>query len=475
MAQPKVGAERKASMARRLRINTIGNLDPRSVRAAGILKRIAGLAAVLFVWGLLTPKPAAAQSMDYSDVYSGVTIDSYGYILGWGVTDVQYADSYHTAMVDTTLRSPNGRTSHMYAEDSNSARADVWMPYDANDLGFYSLESIHDAACVFVGWLVYHILTNGGAAQADIRLGGCGGTRITNSTQSAVAGQQITLCGLYEAPSGASVTSKSWTIGGTVVGGYNPTSAATSVTEATLNQQSTTIYWAYPGSSLQVKFKVNFSNGTSASPIATFNVTGPTGGTLASTAYGQVEVGDLSSGTGCSAGPYLVYAKNPHGPCTKTGMIVTQAGISFDVPANNSGGTFYLVQLINSDTGSGSYSFSKSGLDTQFPYDALIDAPSLGSMANWTSETWSFDAFMFLLWKYDTAPSIYVPLGYQRWKFDATATCSTNCGSASSWTVDPNTAGKVGGFETSNGSQGQITGTNVVLDHGFPTWLQLSQ
>jgi hypothetical protein len=93
--------------------------------------------------------------------------------------------------------------------------------------------------------------------------------------------------------------------------------------------------------------------------------------------------------------------------------------------------------------------------------------------STWTTETRSFNATMFLMWKSNTTGSIPVPLGYQTWAFDGTAYCSSNCGSASTWTATTNgTPGDVGGFTASSHSQNSVG--NNTLKYGFPEWTGVS-
>lgn len=320
-------------------------------------------------------------------------------------------------------------------------------------------------------------------ASVKILLGGSSGTNITNTTQSVVVGQQIVLYASISLPSGGTATSYSWSIPGTIVAGYSASNSSGSVnTNVTLNQQSATYYWAYAASSQNVTFTLNYNDSTghsqSANAQATFNVTGPTGGSMPTTAYTQVTIANLSSGTGCSAGPYLVYG-NLTGSCNGSNGT---AGMQFNTPAgysNSSNGSFFPVQLISSDviSGSSSHTFTV-GLDTKYPYGAgtlpTNDAPYVLLRSSYSSITRSFNATMFLMWQSSTSNSIPVPLGYQTWAFSGTANCSSSCGSASNWTATTSgTPGNVGGWVVSNANQTSV-GNNVLVV-GYPTWTGVSQ
>ena len=324
-----------------------------------------------------------------------------------------------------------------------------------------------------------------------IMLGGCSGTNITNTTQSVVVGQQIVLCASYTLPSGVSVTSQSWTVPGTVVASFVPSSSSSSLnTAVTLNQQSTTFYWVYPGNPQVVTFTLNLSNGQSPTAQATFNVTGPTGGTMTNSAYSQVTIANLAScvvgGQNFPAAPWLAYG-NITGSCAS---ISGTYGIVFNSPtgySNASGGSFSLVQLISSNSLSGSYNHTfTANLDPiGYPYGTGLpsnDSPIAQLLSTYTTLTRSFNANMFLMWtppaatgcSNGSACTIPVPLGYQTWAFSGSANCSTGCGSAANWTATTNgTPGPVGNFAASLPSQ-TAAGNNILV-YGIPTWTGVSQ
>jgi hypothetical protein len=108
-----------------------------------------------------------------------------------------------------------------------------------------------------------------------ILLGGSGGADITDQTESPwYVGKQTVLYASYTLPSGISVANQSWSVPGTTVGGFDHlTSGGQS---ANFNGQSTTFYWTVPASSKTVTVSVDFSNGTSSTAQATFDVSGPT-------------------------------------------------------------------------------------------------------------------------------------------------------------------------------------------------------
>ncbi len=91
---------------------------------------------------------AAAGSAHGITQYSGAAVSSNGTTNGWGVTDAYYSGMYHVAYVSTTLTSPNGRTaSSGWRNASNWVRADVYLGWDATDLGSYLARSTHKFYC----------------------------------------------------------------------------------------------------------------------------------------------------------------------------------------------------------------------------------------------------------------------------------------------------------------------------------------
>lgn len=191
------------------------------------------------------------------------------------------------------------------------------------------------------------------------------------------------------------------------------------------------------------------------------------------------------NGKSYPGGPWMIYAQGVNGIVTGTacpgGKIITAAGITFNTPtgyANSSGGSFSLVQLIGNDVST--VVTMSPGLDSSYPYPGppSNDSPAIYLPSNLTDVNRSFTADMFLMWKSVTPNSIPIPIGYQQWGFSGTATCSSDCGTASNWMVantPETTPGQVGSFVTSSQLQTQTNdGYNMLVD-GYPTWIGPSQ
>jgi hypothetical protein len=102
---------------------------------------------------LAMPSPAAA-TMWYGTTYSGISVGGDRTVYGWGVTDVWYTDSYHTASITTWLYSPGWRRAVSGGGTAfNFIRVDVYLPPDPNDLGTYCVSSTHSGNCPFMGFL----------------------------------------------------------------------------------------------------------------------------------------------------------------------------------------------------------------------------------------------------------------------------------------------------------------------------------
>ena len=304
-----------------------------------------------------------------------------------------------------------------------------------------------------------------------------GGNDITGTTQSVVVGQQIALSSSVSLPNCFSIAGQQWTPSssattGTPTGGYSASLSSGAVTPLPTNTNSTySFYWVYPANSIQATYQYTMSSGSSSvsSPLATatFNIGGPTGGTMISTAFPRVTVKNWGTCAPDGAGPYFVYGSLvvSGNPCTQTGTF----GMSFSPSgySNFAGGDWWFVQLINSQTitvGTDSCT-STPGKDGPYPNATsppAPDAPFVHLLATDSSVTRSFNATMHLMWKSSTSASIPVPLGKQVWAFSGSASCSTSCGSAGNWTATTTgTPGPVGSFVVSTAQQ---------PSYGYPTW-----
>jgi hypothetical protein len=292
------------------------------------------------------------------------------------------------------------------------------------------------------------------------------GANITNTTQSVVTGQQIALSASYTLPSGVSVKSQSWSVGGTTVGGYNASTSRGGTVSTNFSGQSTTFYWVASGNSLNVTFTLNLNGGSqsSATASATFNASGVTSPTMTVQNFGSLTIDNLSGCSGISGGPYLVYG-NVSGPAPGcAGTTTGTAGITFSSQGTQPGaGTFFFVQIINSDSrtytsGSGQVSCSTTvGIDTVYPYPKnnvgnATDAPEAPLASIYNKATRSFNATMYLLWQSSQTGSIPVPLGYEQWQFSGSTTQS-----GGTWATPSGNGGPTGNF-TASGSYPTWTG-----------------
>lgn len=323
----------------------------------------------------------------------------------------------------------------------------------------------------------------------------CNGSVISGgaAAANAVVGQAITLttqpsaATLAALPIPLTFASTTWTVGGTNIGGYSAANdiAIASVTPTTLTGSGLTTYWAYPGSAIPVTYQYCINPGglCITAETASFNVTGPVGGSMPVLTFSPtVTIGSFTSCGDNPGGPYLIYGAGGGLACSGEGTITT-AGIGFGPPTgytNTNGGSFEIVQLISGDviTGGAGGSYG-TGIDSgSYPYSTTFpayDSPKLYLPPTATNVTRTFTATMFLMWQSGTANSIAVPIGYQTWGFSGGATCSSSCGTVGNWTaLNLETQGPIGGFNPSTPSQTSVPNTNIVLQYGFPIWGSIS-
>src|SRR5258708_1137968 len=107
------------------------------------------------------------------DMYSGVSTysdddisDDGNTIMGWVVTSACSSQATHYSDVETTLTSPLGRQAYQaYTGAGCSIRADLSLPFDENDLGYYTVSSVHRAHCPFYVSSWYFLITTSSASD----------------------------------------------------------------------------------------------------------------------------------------------------------------------------------------------------------------------------------------------------------------------------------------------------------------------
>jgi hypothetical protein len=303
-----------------------------------------------------------------------------------------------------------------------------------------------------------------GTVTPSIVMTGVG--NITNTTQSVVIGQQIALSASYTLPSGVTVTSQSWSVPGTTVGGF-PGDGTVMPTNFG-NVQSTTFYWVTVGSSGQASYQVTYTLNTSAgnyTASTTFNVAGPT--SLAATA---------------TPGTIMILNNDSMSFGVETGT----PGMSFSASAvgpSGHPGTFWWVQVVASsswtDTPIPPYegqtcSFAPGALDTQFPYDTgahAADTPSTGLLSE-MSQISSSDSFStYLMWNPNVGTgsnaSIPVPLGAVAWGWsgDAVQDESTGVWALGPSSIAPHSFTPSTTFPTWSGTDNGDTGEGATCDN----------
>ena len=326
-----------------------------------------------------------------------------------------------------------------------------------------------------------------------------GGNNVGGTNQSVVVGQQIALtASVPSLPPCMSLSSQLWsTPPGTAVGGYTNNGSVTGgipdttgghvvdISTVSRTGSSYTFYWAYPQNSMQMTYQYVMSGGggqvTSPAATVTFNATWP-GATMSNTPYPRVTIDSLQPCGGGTLGPAMVYGNIIGTLCTATYPGST-FGMVFNPSPTPSGGNFFYVQMINSDTRTeNTINCSHSqGLDKAYPYQGIIpntnppeaeDAPGVGApLPSGYVVQRSFNATMFLMWQSSTANSIPVPVGYQTWSFSGTAQ-ETSPGNGNWQATTNGTPGPVGAFVPSNALQD--TDGYTTLQFGYPTWSNVS-
>jgi hypothetical protein len=317
---------------------------------------------------------------------------------------------------------------------------------------------------------------------------------VLSSTAAAtpvVVGPQVVLTG---SPTGAElddlpvpltlVPPTAWTVGGTNIGGYGPSTAGASVTETTLTGSTLTTYWVYPGT-----FPVTYescveSQATSpalfdcTTATASFTVSGVSSPAINIANELLATIDDLTGCAAASGGPTLVYG-SLQGPAAACGTATGNPGITFyPVGTPPGAGSFLFAQIVenNSTTytdGTGATTCTwTAGVDGQYPYQGQInpsstsDSPETSLPQTFTPITRNLVAWMYLLWQpAPAATSIPVPLGYMPWAFNGTA---TNVGTTQApiWT-----ASGTGAPVTANGqatAEGVIEAGEAIPDAGSP-------
>jgi hypothetical protein len=266
--------------------------------------------------------------------------------------------------------------------------------------------------------------------------------------------------------------------GGTNIGGYTPTSASYNTGSVTamppLNTPNLTFYLVYPANPVAVTYTYCVTvTGQTTCPqaAATFNVTGPTGVTMNSTAYSALTIDDWTADGSCiTPFPYLVYGNVSwsvqNGQCISSGSY----GFTATPSGTASGGNLSFIQLGTGGSVSGGINCTDvPGLDNKVPYpyvqsatNTAYDFPAAPLKSTFTSLSRKENYTMYLMWQSTAANSIMVPIGSQMWTYWGSAICTNNsCGSAASWTPTTQSAELSGQFVPSTASQ---------PNDGYPIW-----
>ena len=132
-------------------------------RTAFGLRLLVAVSVVGFLYGAATPTFAQTymgSSARYSDVWLNDSNQNAPRIEGAGVTDDAYNSFGHKYWVQATLTSPNGRKATLTTSQYVSyARAIVSLAWDWNDMGTYTISSIHYMSCPYAGYGTFSTTT----------------------------------------------------------------------------------------------------------------------------------------------------------------------------------------------------------------------------------------------------------------------------------------------------------------------------
>ena len=297
-------------------------------------------------------------------------------------------------------------------------------------------------------------------------------TDIAGTTPAVLAGQQIILTACIDPdpanctaaggapgnpPAGTTITSQSWTISGTTIGGWTPGLPPAPVSP--LDQGTVTFYWAAPvPGAYAVTYTYYLSNNTQPGTAqAIFYVDAPIGVTET-----------IVQSTMTVLDPPLPM---PYDTLNGENTILVNVGSGFPgiefvasaeyLPPAGGGlyaGTYEWAQVINSDTAKiinsrGAFTNNlltqtqPNELDTAFPYgyfangtptgavkttivtnDTAMDGPSLDLPPSYGEAARSFKATMYLMWVPNAANgctgnacTVSIPLGATAWQFQGDA------------------------------------------------------
>jgi len=235
----------------------------------------------------------------------------------------------------------------------------------------------------------------------------------------------------FTLPTGLSVSSQSWTVPGTTIGGYTATLSSGSTTPTGFTQQSTTFYWVDAAASRSVSYTVNFNNGTQSTAQMAFNVEGISG-LMVQSSPGTVQI---SSGK-------LRFGDNMNNPGANFSASYSSVPADFQ-------GLFSWTQLINSSNWTyapvqtGSTCSAGPGLDMYVSYTTgqnLDDSPGVPLISGFSDLTAAGSFSSYLMWQpYGTgmSTSIAVPLGHMNWSWSGEAQLNNGIWSVVSNPVQP--------------------------------------
>ena len=287
--------------------------------------------------------------------------------------------------------------------------------------------------------------------------------------QPVVVGQQIKLKTKPDADKlaalGLAFSENKWTVGGTRIKDYVPTTASAKVKELTdddLEKADITFYWVYTkDNNIPVTYKycvdipgADADGKCSLVAKAAFKVTGPGDAQMTTDPYSAVMINTIVDRQPCLPGDtdfllqYGIVTGYDNGKCPGQGGETGTPGVKFTPPSASSSGTYSFAQLVTKDTTT--YTEGKNGslsCPTNPGYDGALgypipqyadgttsDSPSVLLEPFYSRIRRTFKATMYLLWTSSIPNSISVPISSQSWQFTQAISANSSYPSGQSWT-----------------------------------------